>query len=146
MAVYKSSGRRVMASADAVYNKLSDLNGLQSVIAGIPDTAIPDDKRELLEGVKITSDSITFPAGPVGEITLRVAEKIEPTLISLEGIGTPVALNLKLELAPLSESECEAVVALDVAIPPMLKPMVSGSLQKMVDQFADIIERLKYEG
>lgn len=145
MAVYKSSARRVLAPADAVYNKLSDLNGLKSVIAGIPDSAIPDDKRDLLEGVKITSDSISFPAGPVGEITLQVAEKIAPSLISLEGVGTPVPLHLNLELASIDSSECTAVVALDVAIPPMLKPMVGGSLQKMVDQFADIIERLKYE-
>ncbi|MDE6811944.1 MAG: hypothetical protein K2J15_06280 [Muribaculaceae bacterium] len=145
MAVYKSSGRAVYAPASAVYNKLSDLNGLKSVINNIPSEVVPDDKKELLDGVKITSDSISFPAGPVGELTLKVVEKIEPSLISLEGIGTPVALNLRLELASLGASECEAVVALDVAIPPMLKPMVGGSLQKMVDQFADIIERLKYE-
>lgn len=144
MAVYKSNGRRVMASAESVYNKLSDLNGLKNVIAGIPESAIPSDKRELLDGVNITSDSISFPAGPVGDITLRVAEKIEPSLISLEGVGTPVPLLLRLELASIGSDECEAVVALDVAIPPMLKPMVGGSLQKMVDQFADIIERLKY--
>lgn len=133
-----------MASAESVYNKLSDLNGLKNVIAGIPESAIPSDKRELLDGVNITSDSISFPAGPVGDITLRVAEKIEPSLISLEGVGTPVPLLLRLELASIGSDECEAVVALDVAIPPMLKPMVGGSLQKMVDQFADIIERLKY--
>lgn len=145
MAVYKSSGRAIKASASAVYNKLSDLEGLKSVIDNIPASMVPEDKKGLLDGVKITSDSITFPAGPVGELTLKVAEKIDPTLISLVGVGTPVALNLKLELAPLGAEECEGVVALDVAIPPMLKPMVGGSLQKMVDQFADVIERLKYE-
>ncbi|MDE5843209.1 MAG: SRPBCC family protein [Muribaculaceae bacterium] len=145
MAVYKSSGRAVFAPAAAVYNKLSDLNGLKGLIDNIPADVVPEDKQELLAGVRITSDSISFPAGPVGEITLRVAEKIEPSLISLEGVGTPVALNLRLELAGIAASECEAVVALDIAIPPMLKPMVGGSLQKMVDQFADIIERLKYE-
>lgn len=145
MAVYKSSGRAVFAPAAAVYNKLSDLNGLKGLIDNIPADVVPEDKQELLAGVRITSDSISFPAGPVGEITLRVAEKIEPSLISLEGVGTPVALNLRLELAGIAASECEAVVALEIAIPPMLKPMVGGSLQKMVDQFADIIERLKYE-
>ncbi|MDE6559246.1 MAG: SRPBCC family protein [Muribaculaceae bacterium] len=145
MAVYKSSGRAVFAPAAAVYNKLSDLNGLKGLIDNIPADVVPEDKKELLAGVRITSDSISFPAGPVGEITLRVAEKIEPSLISLEGVGTPVALNLRLELAGIAASECEAVVALEIAIPPMLKPMVGGSLQKMVDQFADIIERLKYE-
>ena len=145
MAVYKSSGRAVFAPAAAVYNKLSDLNGPKGLIDNIPADVVPEDKTELLAGVRITSDSISFPAGPVGEITLRVAEKIEPSLISLEGVGTPVALNLRLELAGIAASECEAVVALEIAIPPMLKPMVGGSLQKMVDQCADIIERLKYE-
>ncbi len=144
MPVYKSTGRLVNASAEAVYNKLSDLEGLKSVIANIPDSAVPADKRELLEGIKVTANSISFPAGPVGELTLVVKERVSPTLISLEGVGAPVALGMALEIAPLSESSCEAAVSIDIAIPKMMAPMIGGTIQKMADQFADVIERLNY--
>lgn len=144
MPVYKSTGRPISASAQAVYAKLSNLEGLKTIIANIPESAVPEDKRELLDGVKVTADSISFPAGPVGEITLRVTERLAPTLIRLEGVGTPVPLTMALEIAPLSESSCEAAVAIDIAIPKMMAPMIGGTIQKMADQFADVLERLNY--
>lgn len=144
MPIYKSTGRLVNASAEAVYNKLSDLEGLKSVIANIPDSAVPADKREMLESIEVTADSISFPAGPVGQLTLEVRERINPTLIRLEGVGAPVALGMALEIAPISDSSCEAAVAIDIAIPKMMAPMIGGTIQKMADQFADVIERLNY--
>lgn len=145
MPIYKSSGRLVNAPAVAVFNKLSNLEGLKSIIANIPDSAVPEDKRELLNGVKVSADSISFPAGPVGEITLQVIERLSPTLIRLQGVGTPVPLTMSLEIAPLSDASCEAAVAIDIAIPKMMAPMIGGTIQKMADQFADVLERLNYE-
>ncbi|MDE5652771.1 MAG: SRPBCC family protein [Muribaculaceae bacterium] len=145
MSEFKSSKRSVAASAEAVYAKLSDLSSLGSVLSNIPEGALDADNRQLLEQVKSTPDSVTFPAGPVGEVTLQVARRVPPTLISLEGVGTPVALNLRLEITPSGSDACEVMVALDIAIPAMLKPMVGGTLQKMADQFADVVERLNYE-
>lgn len=145
MAEFKSSPRGINASAEAVYDKLSNLTAFRDILANVPESAVPAEQREMLEKVKVTDDSISFPAGPVGEITMKVAQRLRPTLISMEGVGTPVAISMRLEIAPLSDSQCEAAVALDVAIPPMLKPMVGGTLQKMADQFADVIERLNYE-
>ncbi|MDE6272935.1 MAG: SRPBCC family protein [Muribaculaceae bacterium] len=142
---YKSSGRLIAAPAQAVFDKLSNLEGLKNIIANIPDSAVPDDKRELLDGVKVTADSISFPAGPVGEITLQVCERVAPTLIRLEGVGTPVALSMSLEIAILSEASCEACVAIDIDIPKMMAPMIGGTIQKMADQFADVLEKLNYD-
>lgn len=145
MPTYKSSARLIYAPAEKVYNKLSNLEGLKSIIANIPDSAVPDDKRDLLDGIKVTPDSISFPAGPVGEITLKLVEKISPSLIKLQGVGTPVALGMQLQIASLSDSQCEADVAIDIDIPKMMAPMIGGTIQKMADQFADVIERLNYE-
>lgn len=145
MSDYKSSSRRVNASAEAVYDKLSNLSAFRDVLANVPESAVPADQRDLLDKVSVTDDSITFPAGPVGEITLQVTQRVRPTHISLEGVGTPVPLGLMLTLVPGNSEECEAIVSMDVAIPAMLKPMVGGTLQKMVDQFADVIQRLEYE-
>ena len=145
MAIFKSTPAPVRASAEAVYNKLSDLSNLRSLMSRIPESAIPADKKEMFDSVRITEDSIIFPAGPVGEVNLRLSEKINPTLIRFEGIGTPVPLTLSLLIGILSADTCEACVEFDIAIPAMLKPMIGGTIQKMADQFAQVITSLNYE-
>lgn len=144
MAEFKSTPVGVNAPAEAVFNKLSDLQGLHTLIANLPASAIPEDKKEALDGIHITDDTISFPAGPVGEVTLKVTEKVSPTLVKLEGVNTPVAMSLALRIAIISDDMCEAQVVIDIAIPAMLKPMIGGTLQKMADQFAQVIGALKY--
>ena len=144
MAEFKSTPVGVNAPAEVVFNKLSDLNGLKDIISNLPASAIPEDKKEALDGIRITDDTISFPAGPVGEVTLQVTEKVSPTLVKLEGINTPVAMSLALRIALISSDTCEAQVVIDIAIPAMLKPMIGGTLQKMADQFAQVIGSLKY--
>lgn len=143
MADFKSEPRQIHASAEAVFDKLSNLGAFGEILASVPESAVPAEQREMLDKVVITDNSVSFPAGPVGDITMVMERKERPTLIEMVGKDTPVALSMRLEIAPLGE-ECETAVVIDVAIPPMLKPMVSGPLQKMADQFADVIERLKY--
>lgn len=139
MAVFKSQPVEISAPAETVFDRLSDLDSLKTILANVPADKIPADQKEMFDAVRITSDSISFPAGPVGELTLKLHEKIRPTLISLVGEGTPVALTLSLNMFPISPDQTEGVVSVDIAIPAMLKPMVSGPLQKMVDQFATML-------
>lgn len=145
MAIFKSVPMAINASAEKVYNKLSNLSNIKNLLGDVPADAIPADKREMFDAVRITDDSIFFPAGPVGEVQLKVTERVSPALIRLSGVGTPMPLDLSLELAEVSADACEAATSIDIAIPPMLKPMVGGTLQKMVDQFTQVIGSLKYE-
>lgn len=144
MATYKSEIKRVEASAQQVYSKLSDLGSLKTVIDNIPEDKIPADKRQMMEQIRITSDSIALPAGPVGEIRLQVS-RLEPfSRIDLSGVGTPVPLTLGVRISDLGEDCAEVQVVLDIEIPMMLKPMVGGTLQKMVDEFASVMTAVKY--
>lgn len=145
MAVFKSDIQPVQASAEAVFDKLSNLSNLKNLLAQVPESAIPADQKDMFDAVRVTDDSISFPAGPVGELTLQLTRKERPTLIVLEGIGAPVALSMNLEIGIVTPDTCEAVVALDIAIPAMLKPMIGGTLQKMADQFGEMIGKLKYD-
>lgn len=145
MSNFKSQTVRIDSSAEQVFNRLSDLNNLEALIARVPETQIPADKREMLEQIRITEDSISFPGGPVGNITLRMAEKVFPSKIRLEGENMPVALNMLMLIAPVSDTQCDATVEIDINIPPMLRPMVSGPLQKMADQFAVFLKALSFE-
>lgn len=145
MAVFKSQTRQIQASAEAVFDKLSNLENLKTMLAQVPESAVPADQKEMFDAVRVTEDSISFPAGPVGELTLQMTRKERPTLISLTGVGAPVALSMNLEIGIVSQDASEGAVSIDIAIPPMLKPMIGGTIQKMADQFAEMLPRLKYD-
>lgn len=143
MAEYKSPVQEIKAPAERVWAKLSNPGKLQEWIDNIPAESIPEDKRKALEGLQLTDDSITIPGGPAGQVTLRVAERREPTLLEFRGEGTPVPLSVALHLEPLG-TVCNAQVVINIEIPAMFKPMVSGPLQKMANEFAMRLGQIPY--
>lgn len=144
MAIFKSGEVSLHAPADTVFTKLSNLENLRSLLDKVPADQIPDDKRQMFESITITPDTITVPGGPVGALTFRVKERISPSLIKLEGEGAPVALNLLMHIEPAGAEYSRAQVEIDIAIPAMLKPMVSGPLQQMADQFSQVLKAIPF--
>lgn len=144
MATYQSDNIEVNASAEQVYSRLSNLEGLGDLLKKAPADQIPDDQRQMLENIKITADSITFPAGGVGEIKLSIKEKIEPSRIVLVGVDTPVPMTLTFDITPLTSETCHVKAAFDLQIPAMLKMMFNGPMQKMVNQFAQMAKQLPF--
>lgn len=146
MATYNSEEISLMAPAGAVYSKLSNLDNLRSLLEKVPADKIPADKLEMFNSISVTPDSVTVPGGPVGALTFRMKEKVEPTLIKLAGEGLPpgIALSLSLHITPEGESTLKAKVTIDISIPAMLKPMVSGPLQKMADQFGQVLRAIPF--
>jgi len=144
MATYKSEEVTLGASAGTVFFKLNNLQGLGDMIKNAPADQIPADKREALEKIEVSADTVSFPAGPMGAVTLRKAESVSPTLIRLVGEGVPVPMSLSLHILPMGEEACRASVEIDIQIPAMLKPMVSGPLQKMTTEFANMLRAIPF--
>ena len=144
MAKYNSEDVLLHAPAEAVYSKLSNLENLRSLLEKIPADKIPADKMEMFKSITITPDAITVPGGPVGSLTFRVKEKVEPSLIRLVGEGSPVPLSLAMHITPDTELSSKAKVVIDIDIPAMLKPMVGGHIQKMVDQFGQVLRAIPF--
>ena len=144
MAQYNSGEVRLGASAEKVYSKLSDLENLRSLLENVPVDKIPEDKRGLFESIVLTSDSISVPAGPVGALTFRVKEKREPSYIRLDAENSPMPMSLAMNLTSDGADACLAKVDIDIAIPPMLKPMIGGQLQKMADQFGQVLQAIPF--
>lgn len=142
MATFKSEEVTLRASAQNVFDKLSNLEGLGNLIKEAPLDQVPAEQRAMLDQVSVSADRISFPGGPAGEITLRLAEAVAPSLIRMEGEGTPVPLSMTMHIEPLLAEESRAYVEIDIKIPAMLKPMVAGPLQKMADQFAEMLPQV----
>lgn len=144
MATYKSEEVMLRASAENVFNKLSNLGSLKDLLAQVPEDQIPADKKEMFDNIRLTDDSIELPGGPVGSIRLKVVEKTAPTCIRLQGEGTPVPLSLQLHIHPVDDSCCRAMAQIDIEIPAMLRPMISGPMNKMTEQFAQVLHSIPF--
>lgn len=144
MATYKSDEVPLKASAENVFERLSNFESLKNLLAQVPADQIPADKKEMFDSIRLSSDSIELPGGPVGSIRLKVVERNAPTRITLRGEGTPVPLQLQLDIHPIDESACHAQAKIDLEIPAMLRPMISGPMQKMTEQLASVLRAIPF--
>ena len=144
MAIYSSSDVTLQAPALTVYDKLSNLENLQGLLNKVPADRIPEDKRQMFENIRITSDTIEVPGGPMGNLVFRVVERESPRLIRLRGEGIPIEMSLALHVRPLTDATSSAKVDLDINIPAMLKPMIGGQIQKIADQFGDVLGAIPF--
>lgn len=145
MATYTSDKVTLGVPAERVFDKLSNLEGLGELLARVPEDQIPAEHRETFGNIQITPDSLTMPGGPVGALTLRMKRKDRPRRIEMEGEGTPVPMSLTLDIAPLPGDMCETKAEINLGIPAMLAPMVSGPMKKMVQQFAQLLKAIPFE-
>lgn len=142
---YKSAPVTLNAPIERVYSRFSNLENLKALIDNAPTDRIPADKLEQLKNMEVTPDSITIQGGPTGAVTMRVTERVEPTLIALRPDGLPLDLNMQLRFSAESENTTSAVAAIEANIPMMLRPMVKGPLQQVVDQFATMMASIPFE-
>ena len=144
MAKYSSGDVTLQASAESVFDKLSNLENLKDLLKQVPADRIPEDKRAMFENIRITPDTIEVPGGPMGSLTFRVTERVSPSHIRLEGEGIPMRRALVFNVKPKTENSSLANVDIDIDIPAMLKPMIGGQIQKIANQFGDVIGAIPF--
>ena len=55
--------------------------------------------------------------------------------------GSPVPMEIRIDLKDMGEA-CELTTSMEVDIPVFLRPMVGGAMQKAVDQFALLMQKM----
>ncbi len=136
MATFTSKPVTVAQSAQAISDKFADLTRLQSVLDNMPE-----EQRAKVGDVRLESDAIVINTPQVGAITLKVTER-SAGRVQFTAMGSPVPMNLDVNLQPLSAESTEVTTEMQVEIPAMLKPLVGGAMQKAVDQFGNLIGKL----
>ncbi len=144
METFKSEEVTLGVPAEVAFAKFDNLQGLGEMIKGAPEGQIPADKKEMLDKIKVTEDTITMPGGPVGEVKLRKVRSEAPVLIELVGEGTPVPMSLKMHLTPMPGETCVASIEIGIEVPKMLAPMIKGPLRKMTDDFAKMLRQVPF--
>lgn len=131
MSVFTSKTITIGTPAEAIADKFSDLSRLQDLVDKVPEA-----QRAQLGQVSFTPDSIVLHTAQVGDVTLKLTERT-PERIALTAVGSPVPMNLYINLKALSPEQTEMSTSMDVELPAFAKALVGPTMQKAVDQFGD---------
>ena len=152
---YESEVRTVANNANIAYERFADLRNFEAIKQAFDNPALLDKMKEAagkdadkLEGLKdqvknlsFTEDTITI-ATQMGEFTLRIVEREAPKLIKLEGVGTPMATNLWIQMLPTADYEFKLKVTLGAELNFFIKQMVGKYLQQGADGIANMLAML----
>lgn len=127
----------IPAAPEEIFAKFDDLTQLQALL-----DKLPEEQKQKIGNVSFTTDSILIQTSQVGEIKFVVKERVRPSRIVFGTESSPVPLTLTAKLTPVGTGSTEILAETDVNIPPMLKPMVGGMMQKATDQFGALIGQL----
>ncbi|MCF0194348.1 MAG: hypothetical protein HUK00_04110 [Bacteroidaceae bacterium] len=161
MADYESEVKHSPYNNDTVYAKLSDLGtfddlrlkldqpgAVDMLMAQVPeDQRDPEKVQKALDGVRkliITSDTLTFPGSPIGDITLAVVERESPKCIKFELQDAPLKANMWVQLLPATDGGTRMKLTVRADLNFMMKAMIGSKLQKGVDGLAQMLSQLPY--
>lgn len=136
MAKYKSKAVTVSRPAQFIVDKFADLSSFGQALDSMSEA-----DRARVGDVKFEKDAITIDTKQVGTISFKVVERT-PSRVVMSAVGSPVPLDLSVDLTPEGEDSTQIVTSIDVEIPAMLRPMIGGAMQKAVDQLGDLMAKL----
>lgn len=141
MAQYESRIKHIPYSQERVYNKLSDLNNLNSVRDRLD--LIKDKLDGKLEDMTFDSDSLTLKVQGFN-LTLRIIEREPLKCIKFEGDKTPIPLNLWIQILPEGMDNAKMKVTIRAEVNMFMKAMVAKPLQEGVEKLADMLSMIPY--
>ena len=141
MVQYESSIKHIPYSQERVYNKLSDLNNLNSVRDRLD--LIKDKLDGKLEDMSFDSDSLTLKVQGFN-LTLRIIEREPLKCIKFEGDKTPIPLNLWIQILPEGMDNAKMKVTIRAEVNMFMKAMVAKPLQEGVEKLADMLSMIPY--
>ena len=134
---FESTVRHIPYSQQAVYDRLSDLSNIEAM-----KEQMPADKAQSVTSDK---DSVTVSAAPVGNITLRIAERQEPKCIKMEAEQSPLPFTLWIQIVAEGEDACKIKLTIKAELNPFISSIVSKPLQDAVEHMAETIAAATYE-
>ena len=136
MSQYESSTKHIPYPQEKVYAKLEDLNNLEGLKDKLPQDKITD--------LRYSRDEATVNVPPLGNITIRVVEREEPKCIKLEAVGSPIPVNMWIQIIPDGEEASKMRVVAKAEINFMLRAMIEKPLKDGLEKIADVLSMIAY--
>ena len=136
MSQYESSVKCIPYSQERVYAKLEDLNNLE----GLKDKLPADKVKELT----YNRDEATVNIPPVGNVTVRIIEREAPKCIKLEAAGSPIPVNMWIQIIPDGKEASKMRVVVKAEVNFMLKAMIEKPLKEGIEKIAEALSLIAY--
>lgn len=131
MTNYKSNLITVQKTQSEVFNFLSDYNNFGKLMP------------EQVTNWQSTDTECSFTIQGMASLQMKIVERRANDLISMESFGkTPLKFTLSVNIEPLNEESCTALVSIDADINPMLKMMLDKPLSNLVEKLATKIPQV----
>ena len=95
--------------------------------------------------MKFEEDSISFSVNPVGDLKLKIVDKEAHKTIKFGAEKSPIDFFVWVQIKQYAEKESKLKVTLKAKLNPMIKMMLSGKLEEMVNVLADTLATFSYE-
>lgn len=136
MTQFESSVKMIPYSQERVYDKVSDLNNLESVLDKIPEGKVQD--------LTFDADTLSFSVSPVGQVSLRIMEREPSKSVKFEAEKSPLPFNLWIQIVSVSENECKMKLTIKAEINPFIKGMIQKPLQDGLEKMVDMLSKIPY--
>ena len=136
MSQYESSVKNIPFPQARVYAKLEDLNNLETLKDKLPEDKVKD--------LTYSRDEATVNVPPMGNVTIRVVEREEPKCIKLEAVGSPIPINMWIQIIPDGEEASKMRVVAKAEINFMLRSMVEKPLKEGLEKIAEALSLIAY--
>lgn len=127
MTTVESSPRIINSERDQVYAFLSDIHNLERI-------APPGKVKEF----RISGESFSFSLEGVGEMNVRLSERIPPESLLFESEGrVPFNFSFRIKLYSPESSVTEMRLEGNAELNPFMETMLGGYLQSGIDKAAE---------
>ena len=131
MTTFESTIKQVQASQKAVYAKLSDLNNLAKVKDRLPEHKV--------KNMTFDTDTLSMQAPPIGTITLKIVAREPESCITFGTTSSPLPFDLQIHISPVSETESQLQLVINMEVNPFIKNMIQRPLQDGLEKMADLL-------
>lgn len=113
----------VNGDAGVAYRKISNFSELGGMM---PPGQVQD--------WKATQDTCSFNVGGMARISMRISQKVEPSLVVITSDGdSPFPFTLAFHFEPATHGQFKSTVEAEVGVNMVMGAMLKGHMQKFVD-------------
>lgn len=136
MTQYESSVKQIPYSQERVYAKLEDLNNLEALKGKLPEDKVKE--------FTFDYDQATVDIPPIGKVTIKVVEREEPKCIKFEAVGSPIPVNMWIQIIPDGSEASKMRVVAKAELNFMLRGMIEKPLKEGLEKIADTLAMVQY--
>lgn len=133
MAKYTGKPTVINRPINDLYSHFSNLSRLKDAIAAKNAGA------ENMGQVEVGEDFIAITNPQVGQIKFQVTERVEPSKIAMVAVNSPLPIAMSINLKEITPESTEVSTVLDLEIPAVMKAFIGPKLQKVADQFGELM-------